>query len=57
MNQNEGLIKEIQRFVKDKLAAYEYPREISFVKTLPLTITGKIIRGRLREMAKNELSN
>ena len=55
LEQNESLIKEIQRFVKDKLAAHEYPREISFVNSLPLTITGKIIRGKLREIAKKEL--
>ena len=41
--------------MKDKLAAHEYPREISFVNSLPLTITGKIIRGKLREIAKKEL--
>ena len=53
---NEGLIKEIQRFVKDKLAAYEYPREISFLKSLPMTITGKVIRNKLRDIAKKELN-
>ena len=46
---NEQLKKEIQQYVKIKLAAYEYPREIEFVKTLPMTNTGKIIRRSLRD--------
>ena len=45
---NEQLKKEIQQYVKIKLAAYEYPREIEFVETLPMTTTGKIIRRVLR---------
>jgi acetyl-CoA synthetase len=31
------------------LAAYEYPREVEFVDSLPMTTTGKIRRGALRE--------
>lgn len=41
---------EIQEFVKKRLAAHEYPREIEFVKELPLTATGKIMRKDLRKM-------
>ena len=43
------LASEIQTFVKTRLAAYEYPREVEFVAELPLTSTGKIIRGDLRK--------
>jgi acetyl-CoA synthetase len=32
------------------LAAHEYPREIDFVKELPMTTTGKIMRRELRKM-------
>ncbi len=39
---------EIKNFVKNNLAAHEYPREIEFTSTLPMTITGKIIRKELR---------
>ena len=46
---------EIQNFVKDKLSAHEYPRDITFLESLPLTITGKVIRRKLREFAVNEL--
>ena len=45
----EALAAEIQDFVKTRLAAHEYPREIEFVDALPLTNTGKIIRGALRQ--------
>jgi acetyl-CoA synthetase len=44
------LSAEIQEFVKTRLAAHEYPREIEFVKELPLTATGKIMRKELRKM-------
>ena len=34
--------------VKSKLAKHEYPREIEFVETLPMTTTGKVRRVELR---------
>ncbi|NIA72333.1 AMP-binding protein [Pelagibius litoralis] len=46
-----ALAKEIQDYVKAKLAAHEYPREVAFVDSLPMTATGKIIRKALREEA------
>jgi len=48
-HQGEHLKHEIQNFVKGRLAAYEYPREVEFVKELPMTTTGKIIRKALKE--------
>jgi len=45
-----SLKEDIQTFVKTRLAAHEYPREIEFVKELPLTATGKIMRKELRKM-------
>jgi acetyl-CoA synthetase len=44
-----ALQDEIQNFVKTRLAAHEYPREIEFVEDLPLTATGKIRRKDLRK--------
>ncbi|WP_440995473.1 acyl-CoA synthetase [Arhodomonas sp. SL1] len=44
-----ALVEEIQRFVRERLAAHEYPREVEFVDQLPMTTTGKIIRRELRE--------
>ncbi|WP_144145892.1 acyl-CoA synthetase [Paraburkholderia sp. BCC1884] len=46
---DEALVREIQQHVKTRLAAHEYPREIRFVESLPLTATGKVIRKALRE--------
>jgi len=43
------LEEEIRSFVKTRLAAYEYPRKIEFVNDLPMTVTGKIMRKKLKE--------
>jgi len=48
---SEALISELQDFVRQRLAAHEYPREIAFRDELPLTTTGKIIRRLLRDEA------
>ena len=40
---------ELKAFVKERLAAYKYPRLIAFIDELPKTATGKIQRFRLRE--------
>jgi benzoate-CoA ligase len=45
----DALGRELQAFVRDKIAAYKYPRWIEFVPELPKTATGKIQRFRLRE--------
>jgi acetyl-CoA synthetase len=42
------LSREIQEFVRTRLAAHEYPRIVEFVTELPMTSTGKIIRRALR---------
>ena len=41
----------LKDFVKERLAKHLYPREISFLEELPMTITGKVIRKKLREKA------
>ncbi|MCI0530020.1 MAG: acyl-CoA synthetase [Nitrospira sp.] len=46
-----ALAEEIKNFVKTRLAAHEYPRDMEFVTELPMTVTGKIKRGELRKMA------
>jgi benzoate-CoA ligase len=40
---------ELKAFVKERLAAYKYPRQIEFLAELPKTATGKIQRFKLRE--------
>jgi acetyl-CoA synthetase len=47
----EALAAELRDFVKTRLAAHEYPREIAFIEQMPVTTTGKIIRRLLRERA------
>ncbi|QFT29818.1 Acetyl-coenzyme A synthetase [Labrenzia sp. THAF82] len=51
---SDTLAKEIANFVKTRLAAHEYPREVTFVDSLPLTTTGKVIRRALRAKAEKE---
>ena len=51
---DKALEDDIKKFVRDRLAAHEYPREIEFVENLPMTATGKIIRRELRELEKNK---
>jgi len=47
---SDALAAEIQAFVRERLAAYQYPREIEFVTELPMTATGKIRRKDLRDL-------
>jgi acyl-coenzyme A synthetase/AMP-(fatty) acid ligase len=48
---SDELAKEIQDHVKRVTAPYKYPREVEFVSELPKTVSGKIRRVDLREMA------
>jgi len=43
-----ALERDLQEHVKTRLARHEYPREIEFVDTLPMTANGKIMRHVLR---------
>ena len=44
----EPLAEEIQNYVRQRLAAHEYPRQIKFIDALPMTVTGKIMRQQLK---------
>jgi acetyl-CoA synthetase len=48
---SDALAGEIQAFVRTRLSAHEYPREVAFIDQMPMTTTGKIIRRQLRERA------
>jgi acetyl-CoA synthetase len=50
MAATDALKAELADFVKTRLAAHEYPREVEFVAELPLTTTGKIMRRELRRL-------
>jgi acetyl-CoA synthetase len=43
------LASEIQAFVRERLAAHEYPRAVHFIDEMPMTITGKVRRLDLRK--------
>ena len=45
---------ELAQYVKKRLSAHAYPREIEFVDELPKTPSGKIQRFLLRNQAKAE---
>ena len=44
----DALKKELSEFVKRRLAAHAYPREIDFIESLPKTRSGKIMRRLLK---------
>jgi len=46
------LIRELQDFVKQRIAPHKYPRRIEFVTELPKTVAGKVLRYKLREMSR-----
>ena len=46
---SDALASDIQGFVKTRLSAHEYPREVAFIDDMPMTTTGKVIRRLLRE--------
>lgn len=49
-----ALAVEIREWVKSRLSMHEYPREVEFVDSLPLTTSGKVIRHLLRKRAAEE---
>lgn len=51
-----ALQAEVQNFVKARLSAHEYPRQIEFRDALPMTITGKIRRKDLRDETTGKTS-
>jgi acetyl-CoA synthetase len=43
------LAKAIQHFVRERVSAHSYPREVEFIAQIPMTTTGKVIRRLLRD--------
>jgi len=50
----QALTALLQDHVRDRLAPYEYPKEIEFVDELPMTTTGKIQRRVLRQLEEEK---
>src|SRR5205823_5124831 len=49
---DEALAGELRALCKARLRRYEYPHVVEFVDDLPRTLTGKVQRFRLRELAE-----
>lgn len=49
-----ALAEEIRLWVRERLSAHEYPREVEFVDSMPLTTSGKVIRRIFRDRARRE---
>jgi acetyl-CoA synthetase len=47
-----ALARELSEYVRTRLSAHEYPRDIAFVTELPMTTTGKVRRRDLRELER-----
>jgi 2-aminobenzoate-CoA ligase len=47
---SDAMRKELQEFVKQRIAVYKYPRAIEFLDALPRTETGKVQRFQLRQL-------
>jgi len=48
---DDALADELRTWCKDRMRRYEYPHVVEFVDELPRTLTGKVQRFRLRELA------
>ncbi|MGH8251690.1 MAG: AMP-binding protein [Steroidobacteraceae bacterium] len=46
---DDALTRELQDFVKQRIAPYKYPRVIEYLEALPKTATGKLQRKALRQ--------
>ncbi|MHA7849859.1 AMP-binding protein [Roseovarius sp.] len=50
----DDLVRALQDHVKSRLAGHCYPREVTFLEALPMTVTGKVIRRALKARAAGE---
>ncbi len=48
------IAEEFKSAVKMEVAAFAYPRQIEFLDELPKSVTGKIMRKKLRERERKE---
>jgi benzoate-CoA ligase family protein len=53
----DALVAELQEHCKTRLQRFQYPHLIEFVQELPKTVTGKIQRYKLREAARETITN
>ena len=48
--------EELQQFCRGRIAHYKVPARVAFVAEFPMTVTGKVQKFKLREMAQEEVS-
>jgi fatty-acyl-CoA synthase len=48
-------VEELRDFCRGKIAHYKIPRYVKFVSEFPMTVTGKIQKYKMREVAVEEL--
>jgi fatty-acyl-CoA synthase len=48
-------IEEIREFCKEKIAHFKIPKHIRFVDEFPMTVTGKLQKFRMREIAVEDM--
>lgn len=51
----QATVEEIREFCQGKIAHYKVPKYVKFVDAFPMTVTGKIQKFKMREMAIREL--
>ena len=47
----------LQQHVRSRLGGHQYPRYVQFIDKLPLTVTGKVIRRALRDLASQRVGS
>ena len=52
---HEATVEDIQGFCREQLAHFKVPRYVKFVDDFPMTVTGKIQKFKMRELAIDEL--
>jgi benzoate-CoA ligase len=51
---DERLADDLRAWCKERMRRYEYPHVVRFTDELPRTLTGKVQRYRLRELAQED---
>lgn len=49
--------EDIRKYCKEKMARYKIPRFVRFVTDFPLTVTGKVQKFKLQEIAEHDLQS
>jgi fatty-acyl-CoA synthase len=48
-------VEAVREFCRGKIAHYKIPRYVKFVDSFPMTVTGKVQKFKMREIAIEEL--